>query len=51
MERSFAAAAALVNRLDRLALGAGGPIAIKLARRALAEAADQSSSPSDFGVT
>lgn len=51
MERSFAAAAALAHRLDRLALGAGGPITLKLARRALADAADQSSVPSDFGVT
>jgi chromosomal replication initiation ATPase DnaA len=51
MERSFAAAAALADRLDRLALGTGGPIGIKLARRALAEPADQPASPSDFGVT
>jgi chromosomal replication initiation ATPase DnaA len=51
MERSFAAAAALADRLDRLALGAGGPITVKLARRALDGAADQSSSASDFGVT
>ena len=51
MERSFAAAAALVERLDRLALGVGRPVSIALARRALAEAADQSSAPSDFGVT
>lgn len=51
MERSFAAATALAHRLDQLALGAGGPITVKLARRALAEAADQSSAPSDFGVT
>jgi chromosomal replication initiation ATPase DnaA len=51
MERSFAAAAWVVQRLDRLALAAGGPITIRLARRALADAADQSSAPSDFGVT
>jgi chromosomal replication initiation ATPase DnaA len=51
MERSFAAAAALAQRIDRLALGAGGPITLKLARLALADAADQSSVPSDFGVT
>jgi len=41
MERSFAAAGALAERLDRLALGAGRPITIALARRALAEAADR----------
>jgi len=40
MERSFAAAAALAARLDRMALGAGRPITIALARRALAEAGD-----------
>jgi chromosomal replication initiation ATPase DnaA len=51
MERSFAGAAALVRRLDRLSLGAGRPITLKLARRALDEAADQSSGPNDFGVT
>jgi chromosomal replication initiation ATPase DnaA len=51
MERSFAAAAALVQRLDHLALGAGRSITMRLARCALAETADQSSSPSDFGVT
>jgi chromosomal replication initiation ATPase DnaA len=38
MERSFAAAGALAARLDRLALGAGRPITVPLARRALAEA-------------
>lgn len=42
MERSFAAAGALAERLDRIALGAGRPIGIALARRALAEAHDQS---------
>jgi len=36
MERSFAAAAALTTRLDRLALGEGGAVTIPLARRALA---------------
>jgi chromosomal replication initiation ATPase DnaA len=40
MERSFAAAGALAERLDRLALGAGGPINIALARQVLAEAGD-----------
>jgi len=51
MERSFAGTAALAHRLDRLALGAGGPITLKLARLALDETADQSSAPNDFGVT
>jgi len=37
MERSFAAAGALAAGLDRLALGAGRPITIALARRMLAE--------------
>lgn len=37
MERSFAAAAALVDALDRAALGAGRPIGIALVRRVLAE--------------
>ena len=37
MERSFAAAAALAARLDRLALAEGRPIGLALARRALAE--------------
>jgi chromosomal replication initiation ATPase DnaA len=41
MERSFAAAGAFAERLDRLALGAGRPITIALARRVLAEAGDQ----------
>lgn len=36
MERSFAAAAALVERLDRFAFGRGGPITVPLARRLLA---------------
>ena len=40
MERSFAAAGALAERLDRLALGAGRPITVALARQALAEAGD-----------
>jgi len=52
MERSFATAAALAHRLDRLALGGGKSITVRLARRALDEAAaDQSSAPNDFGVT
>ena len=37
MERSFAMAAALAARLDELALAAGIPVGIPLARRALAE--------------
>jgi chromosomal replication initiation ATPase DnaA len=37
MERSFAAAAALAARLDKLALAEGRPIGLVLARRALAE--------------
>jgi chromosomal replication initiation ATPase DnaA len=41
MERSFAAAGALAERLDRFALGAGRPITIALARRVLAEAEDR----------
>jgi len=41
MERSFAAAARLAARLDRMALGAGRPIGVALARRALAAAEDQ----------
>jgi chromosomal replication initiation ATPase DnaA len=40
MERSFAAAGALAERLDRLALGAGRPITIVLARRVLADLAE-----------
>jgi chromosomal replication initiation ATPase DnaA len=36
MERSFAMAAALAGRLDELALAAGRPIGLPLARRALA---------------
>jgi chromosomal replication initiation ATPase DnaA len=40
MERSFGAAGALAARLDRLALSAGRPIGLSLARRALAEATD-----------
>lgn len=38
MERSFAAAASLAACLDRLALGAGGPVSLALARQALAAA-------------
>jgi chromosomal replication initiation ATPase DnaA len=41
MERSFASAAAVADRLDRLALSAGRPVSIPLARRALAELADR----------
>lgn len=37
MERSFAAAAALAARLDQLALSAGKPVSVKLARGVLAE--------------
>src|SRR5947207_74153 len=37
MERSFAAAGALAERLDRLSLDAGRPIGLALARRVLAE--------------
>jgi chromosomal replication initiation ATPase DnaA len=40
IERSFAAAGLLAERLDRLALGAGRPITIALARRLLANAGD-----------
>jgi len=40
MERSFAAAGALAERLDLRALGAGRPIGIALARRVLAEMAE-----------
>jgi chromosomal replication initiation ATPase DnaA len=40
MERSFAAAGVLAERLDRLALGAGRPITVALARQVLAEAGD-----------
>jgi chromosomal replication initiation ATPase DnaA len=42
MERSFAAAARLADRLDRVALAEGGTIGLTLARRTLAEFADQS---------
>lgn len=37
MERSFAAAAALADRLDRLALAAQGPVSLALARAVLAD--------------
>ena len=37
MERSFASAAALTARLDRLALSAKRPVGLALARQALAE--------------
>lgn len=46
MERSFAAAAMLAERLDRMALGAGRPIGLALARRALAEAGESGSASS-----
>jgi len=51
MERSFTAAARLAARLDYLALSAGRPVTIRLARRVLAEIADQSLPPSDLTVT
>jgi chromosomal replication initiation ATPase DnaA len=51
MERSFAAAAALADRLDRAALADGGPVTLRLARGVLAEAAGQSLPPSDLTVT
>lgn len=50
MERSFAAAAALADRLDRAALAVQGPVTLALARKALGDAG-QSASESDFGVT
>jgi len=40
MERSFAAAGAIAARLDLMALSAGRPISLALARRALAETGD-----------
>jgi chromosomal replication initiation ATPase DnaA len=46
MERSFAAAAALADRLDRAALRAGQPVTVRLARAILAET--QSLPPSDL---
>jgi chromosomal replication initiation ATPase DnaA len=51
MERSFAAAAALVAALDRLSLSVGRRVGLALARQALLEAADQPEAPSDFAVT
>ena len=56
IERSFAAAAALVDALDRAALGAGRPIGLALVRRVLAETGAQPESVqpeprSDLGVT
>lgn len=39
MERSFAAAGAVAGRLDRMALGAGKPVTVALARAVLAELA------------
>jgi chromosomal replication initiation ATPase DnaA len=50
MDRSFAAAAHLVEELDRFALSRGGPITVPLARAVLDELAAQSSIPSDLGV-
>jgi chromosomal replication initiation ATPase DnaA len=50
IERSFAAAAATVARLDQLALETGRPVTVNLARAVLAEA-DQSSPPRDLTVT
>jgi chromosomal replication initiation ATPase DnaA len=49
MQRSFAGAAALADRLDRAGLSAGRPITVKLAREILG--ADQSLPPSDLTVT
>ncbi len=43
MERSFAAAAHLAERLDRIALAARRPIDVAVARQALAEAAGEAS--------
>ena len=51
IERSFAAAAAFVDALDRAALGAGRPIGIALVRRVLAETGAQPEPRSDLGVT
>jgi len=48
IERSFAAAAEIADRLDRMALHAQRAITIALARQAMA---DQPSLPSDFAVT
>jgi chromosomal replication initiation ATPase DnaA len=50
IERSFAAAAEIAARLDRLGLETGRPVTIKLAHEALA-ASDQPSPPSAFTVT
>jgi chromosomal replication initiation ATPase DnaA len=52
MERSFAAAVALVRRLDRLSLRARRPVGMALARAALREAAEERASdgePVDAG--
>jgi chromosomal replication initiation ATPase DnaA len=51
MERSFAAASALVTQLDQRALTANGPVTIKLAREVLADLAAYSLPPSDLTVT
>jgi chromosomal replication initiation ATPase DnaA len=45
MERSFAAAALVAERLDRMTLGSRRPIGLAQARQALAEASGDSSSP------
>jgi hypothetical protein len=50
MERSFAAAALLADRLDWLAMSRGGPVTVPLARQVLDEFAAQSAIPSDLGV-
>lgn len=50
IERSFAAAADIAARLDRLGLETRRPVTIKLAREVLGEN-DQLSPPSDFTVT
>ena len=52
IERSFAAAAAIVAELDAASLGEGEPIAVPLARRLLGKERDQSlPPPSEAGVT
>jgi chromosomal replication initiation ATPase DnaA len=51
IERSFAAAAAIVERLDHAALERREPIAAPLARRLLQPASDQTLPPSEAGAT
>lgn len=51
IERSFAAAAAFVDALDRAALGAGRPIGLALVRQVLAGIGPQGEPRSDLGVT